>query len=341
VIIWGRGCATCVAGEAGVRDCPVCQNAQRFDFVVSYSYAHIWYLFSWVTSRKYMVICSRCHNGVVIPAHEFQSQVRKDPIPLWRRYGWTLILAILGLVTVVGIVQSKQKDAELTEALITPHVGDVYFADLSKVVNGFGESPAYGALRLTSIGDDELAFAVAKKAYSDKAGVGKDVQLLESADYYDAADGLSLTPDELRHLSDTHVIYGMNHPVAMPVVSDSAAFKDATAPASESAPPTGDDNAALVADYQGAVKRAIQMNWRAPDNTPASPCKVLVTQLPGGHVTKVEVDEDCPYDDAGKRSVIAAVHRADPLPYKGYEKVFNPTGVIVFALPSDASKATP
>jgi colicin import membrane protein len=57
---------------------------------------------------------------------------------------------------------------------------------------------------------------------------------------------------------------------------------------------------------------------------------VRVTQRPGGHVASVDVEPGCPYDDAGKRSVVNAVWRADPLPYKGYEKVFNDTIVITF-----------
>ena len=35
-----------------------------------------------------------------------------------------------------------------------------------------------------------------------------------------------------------------------------------------------------------------------------------------------KVDSSCPYDDAGKRSIENAVLRAQPLPYKGFEKVF-------------------
>lgn len=52
-------------------------------------------------------------------------------------------------------------------------------------------------------------------------------------------------------------------------------------------------------------------------------CKVLVTQLPGGEVISAEVQPGCPMDAAGQRSIEAAVLKAQPLPYRGFEPVFN------------------
>jgi colicin import membrane protein len=45
--------------------------------------------------------------------------------------------------------------------------------------------------------------------------------------------------------------------------------------------------------------------------------------LPGGDVMNVEIDSSCPYDALGRRSVEAAVRKAEPLPYVGFESVFN------------------
>ncbi len=49
---------------------------------------------------------------------------------------------------------------------------------------------------------------------------------------------------------------------------------------------------------------------------------IHITQLPGGRVLSAEVAPDCPYDDAGRRSIESAVMRAQPLPYRGFEPVF-------------------
>lgn len=83
----------------------------------------------------------------------------------------------------------------------------------------------------------------------------------------------------------------------------------------------GKDNS-LLARYQAAIQNAVTQNWLRPDNMPALPCVVHITQLPGGDVMSARADSSCPYDEAGRRSVENAVLRAQPLPYKGFEPVF-------------------
>lgn len=81
-------------------------------------------------------------------------------------------------------------------------------------------------------------------------------------------------------------------------------------------------DAGLLAQYLAAIQNAVTQNWLRPDNMPNTPCIVHIVQLPGGDVMSAKVDSSCPYDEAGKRSIENAVLRAQPLPYKGYETVF-------------------
>lgn len=86
--------------------------------------------------------------------------------------------------------------------------------------------------------------------------------------------------------------------------------------------PGGDSD--LAARYAAALQEAIVRNWTRPDNVPLGQrCRIYITQLPGGQVMSVEFDNSCPYDALGRRSVEAAVRRAEPLPYAGFESVFN------------------
>ena len=78
----------------------------------------------------------------------------------------------------------------------------------------------------------------------------------------------------------------------------------------------------LLGQYLAAVQNAVTQNWLRPDNMPNAPCVVHIVQLPGGTVMSAKVDPSCPYDEAGKHSVESAVLRAQPLPYKGFETVF-------------------
>lgn len=98
------------------------------------------------------------------------------------------------------------------------------------------------------------------------------------------------------------------------------------AAASAASPPPGrpDGDSGLAAKYAAALQEAIRRNWRRPDNVPLGQrCRLYITQLPGGEVLNVEFDASCPYDAQGRRSVEAAVRAAEPLPYEGFQSVFN------------------
>ena len=95
--------------------------------------------------------------------------------------------------------------------------------------------------------------------------------------------------------------------------------------AADASPPPGNPNAdsALLGRYAAALTQAIRGNWSRPDNVPLTvKCVINITQLPGGKVINVQVSPSCPYDALGRRSVEAAVYKAQPLPYAGFESVF-------------------
>ncbi len=79
----------------------------------------------------------------------------------------------------------------------------------------------------------------------------------------------------------------------------------------------------LLAQYQAALVSTITQNWLRPDNVPKGvTCPIRIVQIPGGQVIRVQIEPGCPYDPLVRRSVEAAVLRAQPLPYQGFEKVF-------------------
>lgn len=108
--------------------------------------------------------------------------------------------------------------------------------------------------------------------------------------------------------------------------AEAAARSDAAASGS---PPAGNNGAAvddgLRARYAAAIQAAVTSKWTRPDNMPTAPCRMTIKQLPGGEVMSVAFSASCPYDEAGKRSVEAAVLKAQPLPYAGFESVFSRT----------------
>ena len=97
---------------------------------------------------------------------------------------------------------------------------------------------------------------------------------------------------------------------------------------SAASPPPGNQGVdpGLSARYAAAIQDAILQNWTRPENVPLGQrCRIIITQVRGGTVVKAEVAPSCPFDELGRRSVEAAVLKAQPLPYAGFEAVFNRT----------------
>lgn len=98
-------------------------------------------------------------------------------------------------------------------------------------------------------------------------------------------------------------------------------------------PPPGNPDSRLreSAGYQVALMNAILRQWTRPESVKLGQvCQVLIRQIPGGEVVSVEISPSCPYDEQGRRSVEAAVLKASPLPYAGFEDVFERNPVLKF-----------
>jgi Membrane protein involved in colicin uptake len=103
------------------------------------------------------------------------------------------------------------------------------------------------------------------------------------------------------------------------------------APPAQGTPGQGGDSQDLTAKYMAAIQQAVTNQWIRPDTVPLGQrCRVTIRQLPGGEVIDVKIEAGCPYDEAGRRSLEAAVLRAQPLPYRGFEQVFNRTLILNF-----------
>ena len=109
-----------------------------------------------------------------------------------------------------------------------------------------------------------------------------------------------------------------------------ASQTDAASPAS---PPRGNPNSrsSNQAAYIVALQDAILRQWTRPESVKLDDvCQVLIRQIPGGEVVSVEIATSCPYDALGRRSVEAAILKASPLPYAGFEDAFIRDPVLKF-----------
>ena len=93
----------------------------------------------------------------------------------------------------------------------------------------------------------------------------------------------------------------------------------------------GGTDADLRGRYAAAIQEAVLRQWTRPESVPVGTrCRVVITQLPGGEVMSAKVQPGCAMDPAGQDSVERAVLKAQPLPYRGYESVFERTLTLNF-----------
>lgn len=122
---------------------------------------------------------------------------------------------------------------------------------------------------------------------------------------------LNLREQKLRQIADAR---GM---------AEAAATADSNSEASPQ-PGSGGDADTLRSRWLQAIVDQIRQNWSRPDDVPNGMCPIRIQMERGGRVASVEVLPGCPYDELTRRSVEAAVLKAQPLPYAGFERVFQP-----------------
>jgi len=91
----------------------------------------------------------------------------------------------------------------------------------------------------------------------------------------------------------------------------------------------------LAGRYALAIQQAVTQAWLRPENVASVQCRVRIIQIPGGEVISASILSPCPTDELTKRSMEAAVLKAQPLPYRGYESVFSRQIDFTFCYPRD------
>jgi colicin import membrane protein len=126
-----------------------------------------------------------------------------------------------------------------------------------------------------------------------------------------AAKDAQLAEQKLRQLADARARQ----------TSAPATATGASAPAGNNGVDDG-----LLAKYIAAIQQQVSGQWTRPESVPlGTRCRVVIKQLPGGNVLSAEVQPGCAMDQAGQDSLERAVLKSQPLPYRGFESVFNRT----------------
>jgi hypothetical protein len=79
-------------------------------------------------------------------------------------------------------------------------------------------------------------------------------------------------------------------------------------------------------DYARALYARVYPNWAndsySNDLKPDTTCAARIVQMPGGQILTVDILPDCAFGKESQEALVKAVHQATPLPYFGYESVF-------------------
>lgn len=87
-MIWGRQGMQKSLCNGGQYLCPICRENQSHRLVASYTRHHLYLLWQWVTTEKYILTCERCGNGFSISHQKAQNLFGRDPISQLQRHAW-------------------------------------------------------------------------------------------------------------------------------------------------------------------------------------------------------------------------------------------------------------
>jgi hypothetical protein len=101
MIIFGSGGDLVRVQSEGKQECSYCGCKQRFSLLLRYEFTHAYFIFAFVTSRRYFVTCDECQRGYEVDRAETEPTLERIPIPFLRRYGCLLGLALVMILTLI------------------------------------------------------------------------------------------------------------------------------------------------------------------------------------------------------------------------------------------------
>lgn len=174
MIIWGSGGDAIALGAAEGAHCDQCAQQRSFRHVLHYRYAHLWYVFSWVTKKQYLRVCDGCNQATALETKTFEQTRAKPPIPAYRRFGGLVLLGLIAVVVVFGAFSAAQTSKRDDALLARPAQGDLYTVDLQTVAPGAYEGHAYGVVRVDRVNGQTITLALPNKGYDKWKGAERD-----------------------------------------------------------------------------------------------------------------------------------------------------------------------
>lgn len=172
---WGARGGYAQVGSAGLKHCGYCDKDSWFERVVTYRVRHLYWIFRWVTGRELHQICGNCGATHLDDGDVRAPEVTKS-IPAFDRRGWLAGVGALGSLVALGSIAAASGNAAKDRYVAQPQVGDVYEADLARLLTKPDAPVMYGALRITALRGDAVEVELPNGYYDDRRGVERDVR---------------------------------------------------------------------------------------------------------------------------------------------------------------------
>lgn len=209
MIIWGSGGGKTNEGTLQeVHQCEVCNNINQPTGSIYYRYFHMWYLFSFLTSQRYVYECSHCNNGYLVKKSDFKNNFPKNKVPFIRKFGALICLTLIAVLVAFASYENSKNDALTDNYISAPRINDHYYINLAKVKDsGYEQNTnAYGIIKLSKkLDNNSYYFLVPSLASDQKSGLSKF--LSENKVEYESDSGLILTQQQLKSLKNQKIIY--------------------------------------------------------------------------------------------------------------------------------------
>ena len=98
MIVFGSAGDVLKLGTVESKFCKTCNKERPFNMVLQYRYWGLYWVFNFVTQRKYLLACETCQRGWELDERKAEASLKTPPsIPFMRRFG-LLVLVAVGLV---------------------------------------------------------------------------------------------------------------------------------------------------------------------------------------------------------------------------------------------------
>lgn len=208
MLIWGSHGKVSDLGQVETKHCENCEKERSFKLMLHYRVSHIWYLFKWVSSKQYLMLCDVCSRGTKLDSKSVEPTLAKNPIPFSSRYGWTFLVGAIAAMILFGVATSYQNDSHDAELLSEPRANDTYVVNIATFLKNPNAAYMYGVMKVRAMNGGNAEVALSNVSHSKLTGATQDIAYGRAeAESYFSANTITLPVTQLQAMRANGTMY--------------------------------------------------------------------------------------------------------------------------------------